>query len=599
MDAVYLVLSALTLAYLVASQKWLSPAYLVLLLLITLSLINQQAGSEYILALATAILLIPLLRFSYLAFKETAHLFEEVRSSKQRRQVFSSSFLRLLPFILLTAVGLYFSSSIEQWANRTLLNNTLYGITFDEDYGCEDTEIDDYLLVCTNDRKITSRAEVEQDILAAIESLRENAKTHLSAELNSRIESVKNTINSSQSDVVDLVFDNNKAVLPNRLWKVNRDLRPPSCNGHFHWITRPTLCIKKELLTPINKAYDDARNDYRRELIIQIKLNQNRVKANSTAIQAEINARLHSKIDATAEQSNELVRTFMRGLETAARVYLLMTVVYLLFLAIQTSLYIVVRNIFSPKIGDVSFSLHRHDSNLDMPAPIKAYDITNQQNGFEINLDNKPWFMQHSLFVGKGRANILQNHHATSTNPMPKVLTIRRFLSQTLRMDQYEPSELSTLTGNGSVNTRFVKVDLVEGQSLCIRLNSLVGFSQGIMFESHVSIVGSVFLQHSMFFTLARGTGSILLLAEGGTAELLPANSDVESGYDPQEIIAFDSYGDCKLQSNHQLLGFYLRFPNFSPCDKSFALRHSKIKGTSMGYFMSLLKKLLFTVLPI
>ena len=387
----------------------------------------------------------------------------------------------------------------------------------------------------------------------------------------------------------------NAAEVMERLLFTNRDAVFPASFETFSGIMIPSCfwpgfpfsarirsnCGQRIVLKPLASAYENLRSDFYNAFLNGSASTTLATSDGIDGLRATLQTFVSQKIDGYVEATHTTIdRVFLLSL-----VLRILVIGSLTFSLVKGFLYILARNVFDHKVGQIPLVVTK---GTRTGAGIRAADITSEDDkSFRILLGQQNWY-------GSFRRNIKTNSPGHFAIPKRGALLLSRLFSGKLLFQRFDVEETESFGGYGDTDTRFVRLDLAEGERLYFRLRNLVGFSESVTLRRHFSLRLATVLQFKLLFPVVEGPGSVVLAAQGGAARLMPQGG-IE-GSEPLDLLAFDIGGAFHTAAQHGFLGTYLGRVTIFPDPDTVLVRHSGDDRTSAG--MKTLRKIAFFVLP-
>jgi len=385
------------------------------------------------------------------------------------------------------------------------------------------------------------------------------------------------------SNAVEVIlFSGPDAALP-RSFEQFSDISIPRCRWYavpFSSRAREN-CGRRMVLKPLATTYESLRGELYSSFLDGSNTTQVAAGQNIDEARASLELIVSHKLDAYVEEANLTIdRVFL-----VAKISRALFLTGLTFSLLKTFLYILARNVFDHRIGKIPLMV-----TLDRLSPntVKAQDITmDDDKSFKVGLDETRWY-------GSFRHNIRTNRPGRFATPQKGALPFTRLLTGKLVLQKFDATNEEEFGGYGDVDSRFIKIDLSQGDKIFFRVSSLVGFSEGITLRRHYSLRLATILQFRLFFPVAEGPGSIVLSTKGGTAKIMPA--DGVEGSEPLDLLAFDLDGVLHTDAQHGIFNTYFGHLTIFPNKETLLVRHSGVVRRLRSF--KVLRKIGFFLLP-
>lgn len=340
-------------------------------------------------------------------------------------------------------------------------------------------------------------------------------------------------------------------------------------------------CGRRMVLKPLASTYESLRAELYSSFLDGSNTTQAAAGQNTDEARASLELIVSHKLDSYVEEVNASIdRIFL-----AAKISRVLFLTGLIFSLLKTFLYILARNVFDHRVGKIPLAI-----TLDRLSPntVKARDITmDDDKSFKVGLNRTGWY-------GSFRHNIRTNRPGRFTTPQKGALLFTRLLTGKLIFQKFDATKGEEFSGYGDVDSRFIKIDLSQGDRIFFRVPSLVGFSEGITLRRHYSLRLATILQFRLFFPVAEGPGSIVLSTKGGAAKIMPA--DGVEGSEPLDLLAFDLDGVLYTDAQHGIFNTYFGLLTIFPNKETLLVRHSGVVRSFRSF--KVLRKIGFFLLP-
>ena len=588
MITLYLTLSVLAFLLLI-SQIELSWLVIFFIIGFATSLLLANISSAVLLALVLLFAALLLGRLIYLGSAEFSGITKKLGRQKTSRLLLKTTW-RWLPLFLfaLCIVGIII------WRDTTV-QQFIYDIedkNAAEAYVCLDQEGRTTThFVCKETDSF------ENDLHAFVQRFGDAFSSARQDDVYTAIAHISKTSKNINKDLPNVIFEGSEGLnngKPLFAKQLPKELQPPDCPKILGYLFDPKNCFKRDLLTPLNTGYDNNRRAMRLALIKRLQevdggVNQSSDEVTIAALQAinDIN-KTYQKI---SHKTLDLL--FLKSQITTLFFY-----TFLLFLLLRIFLYVFTRFAFDANYGAVSLSLHKPSENR--PQDVNTTNMMQvEELGNEASLDlaDDTWYAtkhRKVRYAQKGKPGF----------PMPLCLLFRRLTTGSYYLYRFGKKEgCPRLEPYADDVTHFIKITLTEADQLCISLKNLVAFSKSTQLKSLFSPKFSVFFKHSLFFTVAKGPGLLLLRVDGGKGKVINGQDAISqdegsSFFNPVDLIAFDINGSYNLAAQHDLISVYTEGHTIKPLGNSLTIRqvHDE-KGVRS--ILSSMRKLLLFLLPI
>lgn len=566
--AVYSAVALLALGYILWACEDFRLIYLVLGVVLALMLIYLPFGdlrTALLAALLLVTLVVPAVRLIWRDLRSIAGQLGQRRLGWLTLR----SLLLWLPIALVVTGSFAFVS----WRNAAV-QAEVYGIEVPASWAgaCAN-------LVCEGDGP-----DMRRDLHAATDRLSVTTRAKVGARLGAALEKINATSGDASDALRMALFDPNEGVFPDTFVEFT-GIDIPDCSWLLAIVWPPEManCMRRMVLQPMANAYVRMRSDLQREISTRYDDLAARLDNGTNELEREIMTALERDLDRYAGAAkNGIDRAFLMGWVLAVLSWISITMVLT-----KTFFVILARFVFDCRTGGVPLSIA---GARPVNGAMNGKDITRTDGafGYRVQLNGQRWY-------GSFGRRVRPDEHGRPTFPMPRRLFFRRLVSAKLRMQRFDPQQFDHIGGQSDHSTRFVQVDLREGDQLCFQLSNLAAFSEGIAFRSVLNLKLAAMLQHRMFFPVAYGVGSVVLRVDGGSMRVMP--HDPPEGTDPMDMAAFDINGSFALRAQHDFISVYTEGYTILPDERTFVIRHAPERLASHGG--KLLRKALFYVLPI
>lgn len=511
-------------------------------------------------------------------------------------------FIDFLPIVFLVCLGLYFSFMIENETTREV-----YAVK-------KVTLVKNRALSCRAEHLVCKSA--ENSLADNLADTMDIIEPQINGYIQDKVSSALSEAHRKPVDPIGLpkLFfgDENGqgALLPNDIFKL-----PPRCSL-WRWLSKPAKCIERRLLEPVQIAWHGLRNDLQRDLNAGLKDTARKKADLLTDIETRFSENVRSTTATGVEASTAAIR-ITSAVWTIIDIFLLVTLV---FGVVKLFLIILARRLFDIRADRNSMRLSAYPANCNQP--IEAYDITRPlagKNGFEHSWDASS--EEREVLYVRFPKGVVRRGTFGDSWPYSLGAPLRRLGSLALTLTAFQPNEeRASKKFNSDNSVRFVEVTLKKGQRISFHFSDLVTVTNGVRFKTVLSLRLGSFLRHQNLYTIAEGTGKIVLRASGAQTTLFPDTSkqnlsDLSSM--PVNQLAFDFdglfYSDTIGQSNHtaaiivrlirRWVRLYFQSGNVfmggpvAPAGQTRLVEHAPPRGLRRTF--STVRRLLFFVLPI
>ena len=599
---IVLYLVCVGLAFLVLISQ-LELTWFVIVSVVGLAVAATLGGFPIDLTLSLAILLILLLlgRLVYLGATEFSGITQKLGKKKTARLLLKTVW-RWLPLFLFALIIV----AAMIWRNA-YVQELIYAVEDTSQYACEnENENTGMHLICKETDSF------ENDLHAFVQRFGNTFSNTLQKDISKAVDHIENTSGDLEKDLPILLFQGQKGfnssqpIYPARL---PDSLQPPRCPWFLGYVREPANCLKRDLFSPLNKGYANIRQDTRRALEKKLRSMDASTKNSSSAIKKFALQEIKQSNEVYQQTSHKtLDLIFLKG-----RVSSLIFYAFVFFLLLKIFLYVFTRFAFDAKHGGVSLSLKplalsSQDSQFFQPRKkTNAMQVEELGNEVSLDLGDDTWYAtkhRKVRYAQKGKPAF----------PMPLRLLFRRLTTGSYYLYRCgKADDCPRLEPYADDVTHFIKVTLADEDQLCISLKNLVAFTQSIQLKSLFSPKFSVFFKHSLFFTVMKGPGQVVLRVDGGKGKVIigkkvniinekndPLYDEKKAShfFNPVDLIAFDVKGSYDLAAQHDIISVYTEGHTIRPRVNSLAIRqvHDE-KGTRS--ILSGFRKLLLFLLPI
>ncbi len=569
--ALYACCVGLTLAYLLWRCRDFRMIYFALSVVLVLMLVYLPIGDQRTLVMAVLLLvtvLVPVSRLLWRDLRDVASQLGHVRLLG----LAGRSILLWLPVALLGAA----SVALVSWRDDAVRDG-IYSIDANSEWAgpCR------YLVCDEHD----GQQDMRRDLHITTQRLADRMRTKIGEELGPVMAKVNADAGDAGAALLDELFDKRSGALFPPDFETFAGISIPGCAWPLAVVWPPEMvnCLKRTVLQPVAAAYADIRGDLKRDLSGRIAQLSADLSEGTDQVQQELLGFIERELD-------DRVKAAQAGIDWAFLIgWILITLSWLTLVMVMTKTYLVIlaRFVFDARTGGVPLSLS--GQRRSTPA-LAGRDITRSDGafGYRVPLEGQAWF-------GSFGRNVRPDEHGRPCFPMLGRLFLRRAFSGKLRMQRFDPARFEHIGGQADHSTRFVRVDLTAQDQLCFAMPNLVAFSAGISLDSVLNLKLAAMLQHRLFFSVARGPGSVILRVDGGTMRLMPR--DEPEGADPMDMAAFDIDGSFVLRAQHDYLSVYSEGYTVLPDAHTFAIRHAPDRMSWRGG--KILRKAMFFLLPI
>ena len=335
------------------------------------------------------------------------------------------------------------------------------------------------------------------------------------------------------------------------------------------------------VLKPLASTYESIRSELYSSFLDGSNTTQVAAGQNIDEARASLELLVSHKLDAYVDEANvNIDRAFL-----ASKISRILILSGLFFSLLKAFLYILARNVFDHRVGQIPLTVTGGRKSLNT---LKALDITiDDDKSFKVSLDESGWY-------GSFSHNIKPNRPGRFVAPQKGALLFTRLLLGKFVFQKYDVASDEEFGGYGDVDSRFIKIDLSQGDRVFFRLPSLVGFSEEVTLRRHYSLKLATILQFRLFFPVAEGPGSIVLSTKGGAAKIMPA--DGVDGSEPLDLLAFDLDGVLHTDAQHGIFNTYFGRLTIFPNKETLLVRHSGVIRSFRSF--KVLRKIGFFLLP-
>ncbi|MEP3844718.1 MAG: hypothetical protein ABJM43_05195 [Paracoccaceae bacterium] len=340
-------------------------------------------------------------------------------------------------------------------------------------------------------------------------------------------------------------------------------------------------CGRRMVLRPLASTYENIRSELYSSFLDGSNTTQVATGQNIYEARKSLESLVSHKLDAYVHEANiNIDRAFL-----ASKISRILILSGLIFSLLKAFLYILARNVFDHRVGQIPLAVTRDRKS---PNTLKALDITiDDDKSFKVSLDKTGWY-------GSFSYNIKPNRPGRFVIPQKGALLFTRLLLGKLVLQKYDVASDQEFSGYGNVDSRFIKIDLNQGDRVFFRVPSLVGFSEEVTLRRHYSLRLATILQFRLFFPVAEGPGSIVLSTKGGAAKIMP--TDGVEGSEPLDLLAFDLDGVLHTDAQHGIFNTYFGRLTIFPNKETLLVRHSGVVRSSRSF--KVLRKIGFFLLP-
>ncbi len=630
MTSVYILVSAIVLFAFISQYYLFSYAYLTLVVVFIISLFLYPFYDAVVLGLLIAIILISLLRLFYLFFQELRSSFIKMGRKRSWAAV-SLTLLLWLPFPLLAGLG-YWMLEVRNNKIQTGVEDYIYNINVDaQAYSCGS----DFNLICKcyeySQSPLESQnlvvhdcpavdptyysikqnsGEMERDIHSAIERLKIVFREDIISRIENQLDKSKAAIEKNNGNIEQALFGNarhkkrsiNKAkngpVLEYTLAGYHADLEPPECNGVIDQIFKLRDCVKNIALEPLSNAYLDIRNDLRNETIKLTSGSERSVDEKIKDIKRSVNFVVRQRLSTYSQRAHNTVEDGFSTIKAIDQISFLIWISIVIYALLTGFIYLYIRYVYNRQHGKVSFTCDETggfciDDELKKDTEaISISDITvdDSMNSFSQSIDRKTWYAAIDSALRYEIDGII-------SIPRPLTLMFKRLPGKYFLFRYSEADGKQSIEAHADGLTRFIKIKLREGQSVCFNFSNLVAFSDDVNLKTTISLKLKTFFQSQLFFSTASGPGEIIIRTTSGKPEIMPHNETKPS--DPRDLVVFDLKGQYSLLADLNPLSVYFLGHRIIPDGATAVIRQSPDNKSSFSSKATAVRRTLYLLLPL
>jgi len=619
MLAFYLFISAIVIVFFVIHYPIFSSAYLLLVGLLLGSLIMLPFYHVVNVGLIGLCLLLPLLRLIYLVVFEIYYVLN-VMTKRRSMASISKTCLLWLPFPLLALAGYYMlevrdekvRTSVEHFVYQEMSSPKAYAC--DEDKlicSCEGLSLNNQCpAVDANIYNIKDDVgEMERDLHIATQRLKEQFRYEIIEQIENNRKSIVEEINENGGDIEAVLFSGDSKLgsnkVKNKKWPLFKyslsqyhlDLSPPSCNGLIDQLFKLRDCIKNITLEPLSGAYQDIRRNLRIQLEETIVNSTGSVNDKLDEVEEAVEGIIDHHLNNYSRRAHHNIEGAFATLVTIDRVSFLIWVVMVVYALLLGFLYLFIRYVYNQKHGRVPFNASAsyaksENRQLVSNSTIVVEDITvdDTMNSFSKSLGEEIWYAS----IDSG---LRYEVDGIICVPRPLTLLFKRFSGRYFMFRYRREEGKQSINAHGDDLTRFIKVTLQEGQSVCFNFSNLVAFSNNLHLKATLSIPLAAFFQNQLFFSTAVGPGEFIIRTKSGKPEIMPTSGVKPS--DPRDVVVFDLQGQFSLLADMNFLSAYFLGHRVVPCENTTLIRQSPDAKSNFSSQASAIRRTLYLLFPL
>jgi hypothetical protein len=601
MTYLYIAFSVFVFLYCVRYLQVFSLAFFAVLLSVTVLLVVKPLWHPAVQGLLLFLFLFPLCRLFYLLVDELLSVKSAMKSG--RWAVGLKKILILwLPFPLFAYIG-YIAIDTRNAEVYKKVNLAVYSATISPIiYACSEQGY----LVCHCHESDNSKNNacpvypfvqeltqnnfvLQSDLHYTLARLKKTFAEDISFRFEQSLSKVNKAIEKSGGNVNDVLFTGRSPLVHKSLSGYHPDLAAPGCDGVIDQFFALEKCVKNYMLDPLNKAYDDMRNDM--QLLVADTLGDANSLSDDTKVQLEsmldeIILQRVSTYERSAHQALYNAFKTLRFIDVLLFGIWLLIAVYALVVGL---LYMLTRFVYNQNLGGVLFHLGR-DYISDKAILVSDITVDDGMNSFSQALNETTWYACVD-------SSLRYDVDGIPCIPKPLSLFLRR-LPHRYVMFRFSPKEnKAAVSAHANDLTRFIKISLLDGQEVSFRFSSLVAFSENVELKALVDLRLSAFFDGQLFFSIARGPGEIIIRTDGGKPEIM--SDDNVKPSDPRDLIVFDTQGSYSLVADMNPVSVYFLGHRVTPSKGSVVIRQPPDAKNSFSSRAATVRRMLYLLLPL
>lgn len=622
MITAYLILSALVLLLIVSRCPIFSSLYLFLLLLVICCLVLLPLYHPVLFSLVVLALLLPLFRLLYLIVKEIKRV-SLVMGKTRFFRAFAKTILLWLPFPILAIAGYWLLAvrdhhvyqRVDAFVYESHVDSLMYGCGDEFNLVCrcqnlliEPTQIthlsaNDCPVVSSGFYQIKPTAgTMERDIHSAIERLKLVFRDDIVSRLERELDTSQTTIQAYNGNIELALFGRGERrkdspIIAYQLADYHPDLQPPECNGVIDQLFKLRQCVKNIALEPLSTAYRDIREDLRRQAVSVTSDGEQSVEEQLQILKTAVTEIVEQRLNSYSRSAHRSVESSFATLTILDRLTFVAWLVMAIYALLIGFLYVFVRYSYNQQQGKVPFQMITdqqhplmHDKHPLNTIAVNDITIDSAMNSFSVPIDKQTWYAVID-------ASLRYEVDGIICLPRPLTLLFKRLPKRYLMFRYRSKEGKSTISAHADGLTRFLKITLQPGQSVCFECDNLVAFSDDVELKATLNLPLTAFFQDQLFFSTAEGPGELIIRAKSGNPEIMPQDGVKPS--DPRDVILFDLKGSYSLVADLNPLSVYFLGHRVIPDERSTVIRQSPDAKSSFSAQATAVRRTLYLLLPL
>ena len=350
----------------------------------------------------------------------------------------------------------------------------------------------------------------------------------------------------------------------------------------------PQKCTDPLTFIPCGLVVNPTKSSLQRTVYNKKELGRKNLKKSLEKKKTEAGANVDKVAEAAKAEASRQINFLKEGTKTAAMlsfrtvyfIHLLMDI-SLVFIILKSFFYVFARVAFSEK-DDMYVTLREGEEGMQKGKLIKA------GNQYTIEASSKESYYISRAFEPSGRPPRFYI-------PQWRSALLARLRSKTFAMNKVDMSK-----GEGAVYFRsmggaeFVEWKIQEGEEVVFKLKNFVAMSESVHLTRKISLRLTSLLMGRIFFTIAKGPGTLVLLTDGKpiTSEESKASTSVSTN----RIVAWQKNATFNVQSELNVVDVFLSGIHLKKKEDDLIIIDADMKGGSQTGIVTFIKAF---ILPI